>query len=267
VKVVDLVPGNEPLFFVCLEEWSDEMREAGDHKERWYRRMADRGLRVKFAVDDHGTVGGMIQYVPIEASPAQGTDLYFVHCIWVHGHPQGRGNFQGHGMGKALLRAAEEDVRAMGRKGLAAWGIPEPFWMPAAWYEAQGYEIADRDGFQILVWKSFSEDAKPPTWIRRTRTPAGVPGRVTVTAFRNGWCPSANVAFERARRAAGSVGEPIAFEAVDTSDRDTFLAWGIADGLFVDDQEIVLGPPPSQEAIEQAIRARLRAGGGPSSGG
>ena len=37
-------------YFLCLEDWSDEIREAGSHKEMWYRRMKDRGLRVKIAV-------------------------------------------------------------------------------------------------------------------------------------------------------------------------------------------------------------------------
>ena len=43
MKVIDLTAENESVYFVCLEDWSDEMREAGDHKERWYRSMKDRG--------------------------------------------------------------------------------------------------------------------------------------------------------------------------------------------------------------------------------
>ncbi len=73
----------------------------------------------KLAVDERGVVGGMIQYLPIEQSTVDGSGLYFIPCIWVYGHKQGRGNFQGHGMGSALLEAAEADVRTLGAKGLA----------------------------------------------------------------------------------------------------------------------------------------------------
>ena len=38
MTVVDLSPGHEGLYFQCLEDWSDEIREAGDHKAVWYRK-------------------------------------------------------------------------------------------------------------------------------------------------------------------------------------------------------------------------------------
>lgn len=97
MRVIDLTPALEPLYSVCLEDWSEEMREAGDHKARWTTRMKERGLRVKLALEDDGEVGGMIQYVPIEHAFALGHDLYMTLCIWVHGHKQGRGDHRGHG--------------------------------------------------------------------------------------------------------------------------------------------------------------------------
>ena len=66
MRVIDLPKEHEQLYYVCLEDWSDEMKEAGNHKESWHKRMKERGLRVKLALDDAGQVGGMIQYVPIE---------------------------------------------------------------------------------------------------------------------------------------------------------------------------------------------------------
>ena len=124
MKVIDLTEDHKQLYFVCLEDWSEEIKEAGGHKEAWYNKMKDKGLRVKLAVDDNGEVGGMIQYIPTEHSFVEGKDLYFINCIWVHGYKKGRGNFQKKGMGKALLHAAETDVEARGAKGMVAWGIP-----------------------------------------------------------------------------------------------------------------------------------------------
>ena len=86
MKVIDLNEQYKELYFLCLEDWSEEMREADNHKKIWYNKMKDRGLRVKLALDDNENVGGMIQYIPI-------------------------------------LRAAENDVKDKGAKGMVAWGM------------------------------------------------------------------------------------------------------------------------------------------------
>ena len=258
MKVVDLAQEHEHLYFVCLEDWSEEMKEAGNHKEVWYNKMKDKGLRVKLALDDNESVGGMIQYVPIEYSFVEGKNLYFINCIWVHGHKQGRGNFQKRGMGKALLDAAENDVKAMGAKGMVAWGILLPFWMKASWFKKQGYSNVDRQGIQVLLWKPFTSDATPPRWIRQKKKPQTVSGKVVVTAFLNGVCPVQNMSFERARRAASEFEDKVVFQKIDTFDRETFLEWGISDSLFIDDKEVRTGPPPSYEKIKQMIGKRVR---------
>lgn len=258
MRVVDLSPEHEKLYFVCLEDWSEEMKEAGDHKERWYRRMKDQGQRVKLALDDAGRVGGMIQYLPIEHSPAEGADLNFVQCIWVHGYKQGRGNFRGQGMGPALLAAAEEDSRQLGKKGLAAWGLAIPVFMRASWFRRRGYKPADHIGLQVLLWKSFAPEATAPRWVRRRKTPQAAPDKVTVSAFLSGWCPAQSLTFERARRAAAELGDRVLFQAYHTADREVFLEWGISDGLFIDGRELHTGPPPSYEKIHGLIQKRLR---------
>jgi len=33
MKIVDLTPEHKALYCICLEDWSEEMKEAGDHKE------------------------------------------------------------------------------------------------------------------------------------------------------------------------------------------------------------------------------------------
>ena len=260
IRVVDLTPVHEPLYLVCLEDWpGSELPGAGDHKARWYARMREQGLRVKLALDANGTVGGMIQYVPIERSPALGRGLELILCIWVHGHARGRGDFQGRGMGTALLEAAEADARARGVAGMAAWGLALPFWMRASWFRRHGYRRADRRGLAALVWKPFVEGAEPPRWPDVTgKRPEPVPGKVVVTGCLSGWCPAQNLAFERARRAAATLGDRVECRLVDTADRDTMLAWGECDALFVDDRRVTTGPPPSEAKLVRLLRRRLR---------
>jgi GNAT superfamily N-acetyltransferase len=258
VRIVDLTDEHLDLYMVCLEDWSDEMKEAGDHKRCWYEHAKQDGFRVKLALDDDGAVGGMIQYGPIESSFAEGQGLYFVYCVWVHGYKQGRGNFQKRGMGKALLQAAEEDARQLGASGMAAWGLSIPVWMKASWFRKQGYAKADKQSVQVLVWKPFTDNASPPKWIRRQKIPERSPDQVTVTSFKNGWCPAQNLVFERAKRAAAAFDERVVFEAIDTADRATFLEWGISDALFIDGKEVRTGPPPSYEKLKGLIEKRLK---------
>ncbi len=258
MKVIDLTKEHQQLYFLCLEDWSDEAREAGPGRSIWYNKMKAKGLRVKLALDDKGEVGGMIQYGPVEHSFLEGRDSYFIYCIWVHGYKKGRGNFQKKGMGKALLKAAEEDVMELGGKGMAAWGISLPFWMKASWFKKHGYEKVDKMKGAIIMWKPFVKDACPPEWIRKKKDPGPTPGKVTVSSFMNGWCLAQNLVNERVKRAATGFGEKVIFRQYDTSDRDVLYEWGISDALYIDEKSVRTGPPPSYKKIRKLIAKRVR---------
>jgi GNAT superfamily N-acetyltransferase len=258
MRIVDLSPEHEDTYCQCLEEWSDEIKEAGGHKREWYDRAKDKGLRVKLALDENGTVGGMIQYLPVELSPVAGSGLYFILCVWVHGHKQGRGDFQKKGMGSALLATAEADARALGAKGMAAWGVMLPLWMRASWFKKHGYRRADKLGMMALMWKPFAADAAAPAWIRPKKKPQPEKGKVVVTGLLNGWCPAMSMVHERARRAAAELGPRVEFREIRTADRDVFLEWGMSDALFVDGTEVRNGPPPKYEKIRKKIARRLK---------
>ena len=242
---------------MCLEEWSEEMKEAGNHKELWYESMKEKGLRIKLAIENDVPTG-MIQYLPIEHSIAEGENLYFINCIWVHGHKEGIGNHQKKGIGKLLLTAAEDDARALQSKGMAAWGISMPFWMKASWFRKQGYKKVDKNGMAVLLWKAFNEKALPPKWIKEKKQPVERTDQVSVVCFKNGWCPAQNITLERAKRASGTFGNEVKFDEIDTSDRNRFLEWGISDALFIDGKQVRTGPPPSYKKIYKKIAKRVR---------
>jgi GNAT superfamily N-acetyltransferase len=256
MEVIDLSEKHLNSYFVCLEEWSDEMKEAGNHKQAWFGKMKDKGLKVKLAIEGSDTIG-MIQYVPVEHSFVDGSDLYFINCIWVHGHKGGVGNRQKKGVGRALLRAAEEDVRSMHKKGVAAWGISLPFWMKASWFKKHGYKKVDKNGMAVLLWKPFTEDAEPPVWIRQKKKPLKNEGKVTVTSFINGWCPAQSITCERAKRAAAEFGEAVLFQEINTFAQEDLHEWGLTDALYIDGKQIRTGPPPTYEKIRKKIEKRV----------
>jgi len=257
MKIIDLNENHETTWLNCLEDWSDEMKEAGEGKKIWYEKHRRKGLRVKLALEQEQVIG-MIQYIPIEHSHVKGRNLYFIYCIWVHGHKQGVGNRQHRGTGIALLDAAESDVRTLGAEGIAAWGLALPIWMRSSWYRKQGYKVADRDGIAHLLWKPFTAEAQKPQWEKTAKKPENRKDAVVVTAFRNGWCQVQNINCERARKAASLFGPNVIYREIDTTESAALEEWGIADGIFVDDKLISTGPPLTIGKIEKRISRQLR---------
>jgi hypothetical protein len=258
MKIVNLTSVHERQYFCCLEDWSAEIADAGDHKECWYVKMKDKGLRVKVAENEKGVACGMIQYLPIEKSPAEGHDLYYVLCIWVHGYRRGIGNFQKKGLGKSLLQAAEEDVKQLGGKGLVTWGIILPFFMRAAWFKKQGYAVAGKSGMMRLLWKPFVADAEPPRFMKEKPLPLPDPGKVNISVFYNGWCPAQNLVYERTKKVVIEFRDKIVFNVYHTVDHEILKYWGISDALFINGRRIRTGPPPSYKKIHRLIEGSVR---------
>ena len=258
MKIIDISEEHEKTFFCCLEDWSEEMKEAGDHKQRWYERMKDKGIRVKLAREDDGVISGMIQYLPIEHSVFEGEGLYAVLCVWVHGYKEGIGDYQKKGIGTALLEAAEEDCRSLGTNGLVVWGLAIPAFMKASWFKKKGYRVIDRQKIMRLLWKPFNEMAVPPRMIRTKKRPAKGSEKVNIAMFRNGWCPAMNLVYERVLRASKEFEGKVNIEQYDTVDREVIDEWGITDGLYIDGRNIRMGPPPSFETIRKKIEKRAR---------
>jgi GNAT superfamily N-acetyltransferase len=258
MRVVDLQDEHLPLYFTCLEPWAEEMKEAGDRKARWYEIEKQRGLRVKLAIDGDGAVAGMIQYAPATETDVVGENVYVVLCVHVHGHEQGVGDRRGHGLGTALLEAAEADARMLGASGMAAWGLWIPFWMRASWFRKHGYRKADRDGLRVLMFKPFVEGAAAPTWRKPWPPPDGVGPFVTVTSCVSGWCPVQNVAHERMRRAAERFPERVRLRVIDTCDPGMRAAWGVTDAMYVDGEPVRTGPPPSEEKLVKMLERRVK---------
>ena len=258
MQIINLSEETKNDYYTCLEEWSNEMKDGVCRKECWYNAMKEKGLRVKLAINEAGVTAGMIHYAPIEHSWIDGENLYFVYCIWVHGHKKGRGDLRKLGAGTLLLRAAEDDVKNLQAKGLVVWGLLLPFFMRARWFKKHGYRKVDRKGISVLLWKTFTDDAIPPRWVRMKKKPEVVPGKVAVTALANGWCSGINGMIERAKQICNEFGDKVIYREIDMRRRAAVYEWGLSDGLFVDDKNIYKGPPLSYDKIRKIIEKKVR---------
>lgn len=267
VSIVPLDEHSQPAYCHCLEEWSDEMKEAADIKCDWVAAVRDIGLGVRMARNEAGEYVGMIQYLPAELTAVDAPGHYHIHCCWVHAYRgKGVGDWRGRGIGKALLAAAEEDVRHRGADGITAWGLSIPVWMKASWYRKQGYLKAAADGMMTLMWKPFAEDAVRPAW--RKPSPdldsSLESGPVKILSLVGGICPSVNVTQERIRRLAAEYGDRIDYERVAVRSADDVARWGLTDGLYIDGRALGMGPPMSEKKLrgmlEKAIRKAAKRG-------
>lgn len=260
MKIIDLNEENKHLYFVCLMDKDVELKEAAHHKEQWYGKMKDKGLCVKLALDDNGRFGGMIQYMPIKYSFAGGKDLYFINCIYVLGKKKAGGNFRKKGVGKALIRAAEDNAKARGAKGMSAWGVSIPAFIRASWFKKQGYRKVYKKGIMVLLWKPFTNDAEPPVWEVKDKDPQLelIPGKVTVTSFINGGCPAMNMVHDRAMKVSSEFGDKVVFKGISTFDKDTMIRYGSVDELFINNTKVKVGPPPSSKKIRRKIARKVR---------
>ncbi len=258
MQIKDVTEDTYPGFACCFEDWSEDMQRAGAFRRAWFEYMEKHGLGAKVAIDDDGTPCGMIQYIPSKYSFIQGDGIYLITCIWVYGYDKGIGNRQKRGMGKALLLCAEEDAKSRGAKGMAAWGLTEPYWMQSSFYKKFGYAVADTKGTLELVWKPFVAGVQAPEWRKPRVKQDTKPDKVLVTAFSNGWCPANYLTFEAFKKAASEFAEKVEFSGIDTMRAEDVQEWGITDGIYINGRELGFGPPLSYEDARRIITGYLR---------
>lgn len=258
MKITDLTTEYEELYLQCLEDWSEDMKESGQHRRLWFEEMKTKGLVVRISLNDQGQMTGFIQAIPVRQSVLVGEQGYFINCIWVHGHKQGIGDCRKRGIGSALLHKLEEHLLDIGCEGIAAWGLMLPFWMKASWFKQKGFKRVDRDGIAALMWKPLTSNGTPPKWRRMIKKPLPGTDKLVISLFNTGWCSALNITYERVKRIALNYPDSIILNEYNTRDRKVLLEWGISDDIWLDNKQLMTGPPPSYKTLEKKIVKLLK---------
>jgi GNAT superfamily N-acetyltransferase len=236
---------------------SEEADVAGRRQLQWLLARRDRGLRIKVALYS-GEPAGMLHFMPIEVSPhgPLGEEMGVVTCLFV------TRRFEGKGIGRELMDAAEEEARRQGLPAIAAVAYYWDFWfMPASFFEKFGYVVTDRAGETAVLWKVLSEEDRipaPPKLVRRRYSFVPVSGKVGVDLFFTDGCQTSNIEGQRVREVAGSFGDRVVLREYDSSDRDALLKYGVPRAIFVDGREIGWGYEAPREGIREAIEKALK---------
>jgi GNAT superfamily N-acetyltransferase len=249
--------GPDSMYFVGTCSHVGESKEidaASQQRLAWMKAAEQKGLEIKVAFLDKNPIG-FAYVMPIEISPwgPIGTDLAVVPCLWVL--PEHKGN----GAGRALISAAVEVAEERGYSGLVAMGYYHDFWfMPARFFEAQGFTKVAERGEQAILWKAFSEKAEAPRFLRRRFVFKPVKGKVVVDLFYNTFCLTSAVEAGRVREVAAEYGDSVVLNEYSADDRETLLRYETPRAVYVNGKEIGWGYEAPKDGLREAISEALR---------
>jgi len=261
IEIRDMDKTDEYFVGTCTHTHeSEEMDAAAARRLAWLGAMHEKGSRVKVA-SVGGEKTGFLYVIPIEFSPwgPLGHDLMVVPCLYVAS--------KGHGVGKALLAAAEEEARRQRRKGIATIGYYHDFWfMPAGFFEANGFSKCgeakqryfDSKSRAAVLWRVFDEHAEAPVLLKPNYQFKPVPGKVVIDLFWNAFCQTSNIEAQRVREVAAEFGDSVVLNEYSADDRPTLLRHQVARGIFVNGHEIGWGYEAPKAGIREAITQAMR---------
>jgi GNAT superfamily N-acetyltransferase len=261
IETHDMDSNDECFVATCTHiNESEEMDASGVRRLAWLRAMHERGSRVKVATFG-GRVAGFLHAMPIEISPwgPLGRDLMVIPCLVSAS--------KGHGVGQALLAAAEEEARRQGRKGIVTIGHYHDFWfMPAAFFEAKGFSKCGRvrKGYfgretrTAMLWRVFDKRVEAPTLLKPNYKFKPLAGKVVIDLFWNAFCQTSAIEAQRVREVAAEFGGSVVLNEYSADDRAALLSHQIPRGIFINGREIWWGHEAPSDGIRQAITQSLR---------
>lgn len=132
--------------------------------------------------------------------------------------------------------------------------------MKASWFKKHGFNIADKNGMSVLLWKEFKTGVPKPQWNKKQKNPLATPekDKVIITGFINGICPIGGINIEKMKKAVKSFRNQVVFNIIDTSEPEALAEWGLSDGIFINNKEITTGPPLTEDGIAKLIKKELK---------
>lgn len=221
----------------------------------WLRAQYAHGLRAKVALVD-GRHAGFLLVMPIEIAPwgPVGDELMALQCLTVEKDRQGTG------VGRALVKAAEEEARYQRKKGVAVHGYYHDFWfMQATFFEHLGYAPIARQGDLAILWKPFDGSAVAPSFpVRRYRFEPLV-GRVAIDLFWSLSCLTTAAEAQHVRDVAEEFGDKVGLREYCSDDAGVRLEFGVFRGIYIDGREVSWGYEAPKDGLREAIRSALGA--------
>lgn len=259
LQIRDMTECDECYVGTCTHvDESAEIDAIAKKRISWMRQAF--GFRIKVALLG-GKQVGFAYAIPLEISPwgPLGNDLMVLPCLVVQGKVKGKG------IGRALIKAVEEEARRQSKKGLLVIAYDHDFWfMPEAYFERCGFSpVRCRDSAEfpgareMIMCKFFDKSAVLPEFSTPKYRFKPVPGKVVVDLFWNSFCQTSAIEAERVREVAAEFGERVVIREYCADNRDVFLRHQIDRGIYINGGKIGWGYEAPREGIREAIAAAL----------
>jgi len=211
-----------------------------------------KGGRAKIAYKGNEPVG-FIEYYPIEDAPwnVAGKDIMVVPCMNVKVDERKKG------IGDKLVRACIEDVKNMGRKGVAVQATDWQDFMPRTFFEKYGFTNVTKSG-PVNIFMIKFEEVENPCWLTLLHKQKLVKGKLVIDIFHNDQCPFDWQNSERVRKVAKEFPDRTIINGFDTNKRENVLKYGTLGAIIVNGEYLGVGPPLSEEDIRKAFQERLK---------
>lgn len=250
-----MLPQDEEFIGTCAHVGETQEKDAcGRRRVAWLYSMAAEGVRAKVAMIGDRQVG-FLYVVPIEISPwgPIGEDLLVIPCMYVSPSETKQG------IGHLLVAAAEAEALAQDRKGITAMACNHEAWfMPRTFFEGLGFEVADRRGMELVLWKPSAQDAQPPRLLGASYRFKPTRGKVVVDLFWNRFCLTSEIEAERVRAVTGEFGDAVELCEHDSSDPAVLREYQIPRAIFVQGEQVTWGYEAPRDGLREAIqRARV----------
>lgn len=267
LEIRDMNPEDE-LYVASCGHLNDPGYDPETAKPRaeWLRNAySEKDLRIKVALLSDKPVG-FIHIYPIENSPCGplGNDLSVIMCVLV------LSDRRKSGIGSALIKAAEEEARYQGRKGIVAKAYYiDRYAIPALFIEKCGYTrvrgprqmpVKGMDEYlkdEALLWKVFAGSPEPPQFLERNYKYEPVPGKVVVDLFHSASCLTGFLEREHVREVCRDFGDRIKFNQYNADNPEILRKHQISRGIFINGKEIGWGYEAPKNGVYQAIEKEL----------
>lgn len=220
----------------------------------WLRNMHEKGSRVKIASIDDERVG-FLHIMPIEICPwgPIGQDLMVIPCLNVMGKAKSKG------IGRTLIKSAEDEAKRQGRKGIIIIGYYHNHWfMPAPFFEKCGFSMIERKGTIAILGKFFEESVESPQLLKPNFRFKPIVGKVVVDLFWHTFCQTSDIEAQRVREVAAEFGDSVVVHEYCADERSILSRYQIPRGIFINGKEIWWGYEAPKEGIREAISQALR---------
>ena len=219
----------------------------------WLRSMEKQGLRVKVALVDN-VHAGFLYIMPIEINPwnIQGNNLMVFPCL------VSQSKFSKKGIGKALLKAAEEEGKSQDRNGIATIGYFWDFWfMPADYFVNLGFKVAEKRDEEAILWKQFDLNVEPPKFREENYSFKPIKGKIVIDLFWDRFCLTSDVEAQRVREITSEFGNKVILNKYSAVDQKILQQYGISRRIYVNGKRIEVGPEIEKSKLRAAIKNAL----------